>query len=234
MRGSLLALWVAATTLVACSADRRPLETVVSRYANAPEYSIVLSDMDRSGTFWTTHRQRFHVIRELSDGRIKDQVTPWIEVDEAAYKGLAPYLGMTVLAKTADGVLNTPFPPAYHRVGDRRCGDWQLDGNGERSWYWNDRCRVYSRWVGRWGGGSYNTRPILVGDWQDYRSRRTDRPYFGRGGKKTFGTEGSYTRQTNPTFFERQKQRVAQRQASFDQKSKSRSGRGRGGRRGGK
>ena len=234
---ALLAVSTAAAVVVlAGCATSDPLDKVTRKYIHAPTYSVVLEDMEQSGTFFRSHRQRFNVIQEGSDGKLASKMTPWIDVNTKAFRRLAPYLGMTVLAKTAEGVVRTPFPPGYHRVGDSRCGSW-VHENENRSWYWNRNCRPYGRYVGRYHGGSMSTRPILWGDWDSYRthrrSRRADKPWFGSDGK-TFGTKGTYAKKSNPTYFERQTRRVQQRKARFDQRSRARAGRGRGGRRGGK
>ncbi len=61
------------------------------------------------------------------------------------------------------------------------------------------------------------SRPVYRDDWGSYRtSRGQGKPYFGS--KREFGTSGSYTKTTNPTFYERQKVRQARSSNRFSRK----------------
>ena len=69
-------------------------------------------------------------------------------------------------------------------------------------------------------------RPIYRDDWNGYQeSRSRGQTYYGpstAGGSRTYGTNGSTTRQTNPDFFRRQQARQATQSRSFGQRVSSR------------
>lgn len=210
------ALWSAA-----CSSPDDPREVLAKRYAGQPEYSVILEDMDTSGTFFKTRHHRYKVVTAEpdpagGDTRYNTQLTDWMPVPKKLHGQMAPLLGMTILAKTAEGLTRTPYPPGYNLVGNSRCGRWVTDAKGEELWDFYPRCR--STW-----GTAY---PIYRSDYTSYRSaRQSSRPYFGRdkSGRDLYGTRGASTQTTHRSFFDRQQARQASKRSGFSQKVKSRS-----------
>jgi hypothetical protein len=193
--------------------------------------------MKRTGNFTKDYYHQYRVVHgEPQAGAeelaFSDTVYDWMRVDRKLYDKYQPYLGMTVLAKSADGgVEEAHFPPGYQYVGNDRYGSWQRDSSGRSFWVFYGQYALMSRLFGSFG------QPLYRSDWDDYRGYRRDRrPYYGP--NKSFGTSGTYTKTTNPTFFERQKTRQAASKQRFSDKVRSRSRgsavRSRSGGRGGK
>jgi hypothetical protein len=68
------------------------------------------------------------------------------------------------------------------------------------------------------------SRPLYRGDFNAYRTNRSSgRAYFGPSGN--YGTRGTVTRATNPTFFQRQQRRQASRSRGFSNRVRNRDGR---------
>ncbi len=64
-------------------------------------------------------------------------------------------------------------------------------------------------------------RPVYRDDWGGYRSsRQAGKPYFGS--QRQYGTQGTYTKTTNPTFYERRKVRQARSNERFSRKVRDR------------
>lgn len=203
------ALWIAG-----CGA-RDPVKEMQKSLANAPEYMIILEDMREDGTFFTNYYHRYTVVQGERRG-----TTEWIEVSKEVYRRYAAFLGMALVAKSDEGVNNTPHPPGYHYVGNPNYGHW---GGGGSFWVFYGQYALMRDLM----GGGYG-RQIYRNDYDDYRNNRDRRrPYYGR--NREYGTEGSVTKKQRPAFYQRRRQAIANRQRSFSQRVRDRSGRNRSG-----
>ena len=216
LMGLLLCVW-------GCGGSRDPVEQLQKSLATAPDYMIILEDMQEEGTFFTSYHHRYKVVQGERQG-----VTDWIEVPESVYRKYEAFLGMALAAKTNEGLTDTPHPAGYAAVGNPHYGQWQQRG-GQSFWVFYGQYALMRDMMG-WGG-----RSVYRNDYDDYRNTRQQRrPYYGR--NREYGTAGSLTKKQRPTFFERRKQAIARRKSSFAQKVQSRTGRSRssfGGRTGG-
>jgi len=68
------------------------------------------------------------------------------------------------------------------------------------------------------------SRPVYRSDYGAYNDyRKSNRPYYGS--KNQYGTNGTVTKQTNKSFFQRKMARQKMAKQSFAQKVRSRAGR---------
>ncbi|MCE2440240.1 MAG: hypothetical protein J4F39_12535 [Candidatus Latescibacteria bacterium] len=203
------------TLCVAGCGTRDPVQEMQKSLAKAPEYMIILEDMREDGSFFTNYYHRYTVVQGERRG-----TTEWIEVTEEVYRRYAAFLGMALVAKSDKGVNGTPHPPGYHYVGNPQYGHW---GGGGSFWvFYGQYAMMRSLMGGGYGGQIYRN------DYNDYRNNRDRRrPYFGR--NRQYGTEGSVTKKQRPAFYQRRQQAIANRQRSFSQRVRDRSGRNRSG-----
>ena len=206
---------------IACS-QRDPVEEMQNTLASAPEYTIILEDMQEEGAVFTKYYHKYRVLQGE-----RDLQTDWVEVSESIFQKYEPFLGMALVSKSeADGVNNSPHPPGYDRVGNANYGYW----GGGGFWVWYGQYAMMSHLL---GGGM--GRQIYRNEYDDYRSsRRSGRPYYGQ--NRDYGTNGSLTKQQRPNFYQRRQASLQRKQSSFSQKAQSRLGRSRtgfGGRSGG-
>lgn len=197
------------------------LKDVEKDLAKYPEYSIILQDMKIEGNFFKEYYQRYKIV-------YADQVagqdslsyftstTDWLRVSEKEYRRHEPFLGMVLAAKTRDGnVIDTEQPPGYQYVGNPRYGHWRSDSHGNSFWAFYGKYALLSQAFGMF------SRPVYRNDWNDYRRyRERGEPYFGK--NREYGTYGSRTKKTNPTFFQRRQAREQARKQSFMNKVKQR------------
>ena len=185
-----------------------------------PEYSIILEDMKEEGTFFNDYYHKYKTIYgEKADGdslAYRTEITDWQKVRDKEYDKLAPYLGMVVASKSPDGeVSDTPQPPGYQYVGDSRYGQWRTDSHGNSFWEFYGKFALMSHLFGMMGG------PVYRNDYNDYRRyRNSGRPYYGK--NNSYGTNGTLTKKTNPTFFQRKQATEAARKQSFSNRVKQR------------
>ncbi len=213
--------------LAGCSAAD-PLQTLQAELSSYPEYTVILNDYTEEGNFFPSYYHQYKVVvgeeQPGSDAlAYRDEIRDFTQVSEGFYNRYEPFLGMTVLSKEPDGeVTDDPFPPGYQYVGDARYGSWQNDGNGGQFWQFAGQYLLLSTIFNSLSGPR-----IYRDDWGGYTTaRRSGRPYFGTGNR--YGTSGTLTRQTNPTFFERQRTRQAASRQSFGNRVQNRVGRSNG------
>ncbi len=244
--------------LSGCDEPSNPLDDLQRQLDVYPEFSIILDDMREDGNFFTEYFHRYKLVwaESLPDEAggelsLQDRTTEWIQVPETVYGRYEPFLGMTLLSKQADDEISSAhFPPGYQYVGDTRYGEWRTDNSGNSFWSFYGKYALMSHLFGALQG------PVYRGDWDGYRDyrrqyrqagwgradRRTSsgpiRGYFGS--NRQYGTRGTVTQRTNPTFFQRQQARQASSRSRFSNKVRDRVSRSRSsgarsrGRRGGK
>ncbi len=207
--------------LGACGADT-PVKRLQSDLDSFPEYSIVLQDMKEEGNFFSDYFHRYKVITgEKVDGAdsvsYRTEILEWEQVEEKFYKDHANYLGMVLASKGPDGkVSDSKEPPGYQYVGNPQYGTWRTDNSGNSFWAWYGKYAMMSSVFGMFN------RPIYRNDFDDYRSyRRSGRPYYGSNNR--YGTSGSYTQQSNKSFYDRRVAKETAKKQSFAEKVKQRS-----------
>lgn len=209
-------LVLAASLLVAGCGDRDPVVEMQKSLASAPDYMIILDDMQEEGVLFTNYYHQYKIIQGE-----RSASTNWVEVPEPVYRKYENFLGMALAAKSDSGTTDTPHPAGYHYVGNPRYGQWNNSG-GNSFWVFYGQYAMMSNLMG-WGG-----RSVFRSDYSSYRGARGSRqPYYGR--NREFGTQGSITKQRKPSFYQRRQRAAAKRRSSFSQKASSRIGRGRTG-----
>ena len=210
------ALFVPLVALATVGCDTTsPLDRLQAELERYPEYSVTLQDMREDGYY----HQYGVVIGEPQSGAdelvFRDSLLDWQEVGRDTYDQYRAYLGMVILSKGPDGVVDrNQHPPGYQQVGNERYGQWRNDGGGRSFWEFYGQYALLSHMIGGFG------RPIYRNDWNGYQSARgRGQTYYGPGGE--YGSNGSVTRQTNPNFFRRQEARQAARSRSFGDRVRS-------------
>jgi hypothetical protein len=176
--------------------------------------------MKEEGIFFSDYYHKYKIIRgEKIEGdslAYYTEITDWQKVPEKEFAQYDQYLGMALASKSAEGnISDTPQPPGYQYVGDPRYGQWQTDANGNSFWEWYGKFALMSHLLGMF------TSPIYRNDWNTYRQYQNGgRPYYGPNGE--YGTGGTYTQKTNPTFFQRRQMQEQARKQSFSSKVQER------------
>jgi hypothetical protein len=223
-----------------CGGSGSPVDAMRRSLDRYPEYSVMLNDMNSKGLLFHDYFHRYRVIfpesgqksGEGGEPKLTQKMTDWVKVDEATYNKYKDSLGMVLLAKKADGTIDTvPQPPLFQLIGDPRFGKWETDDKGNNAWAWLAAGMVASQLIDEVGDAFEQRHRVDYRHYQDYRnSRSSGTAYYGKKdpqGKPQFGTQGTVTQKTNTGFFERQQARMADRKDSFGQKVESRMGRSR-------
>ena len=203
--------------LSGCSAPRSPLDQLKAQLRDAPEYTIALEDMRQDGTFFPAYYHKYKVLQG-------EQVwsTDWLEVSEDFYRRNENFLGMSLASKREGQETTTPHPAGYHYVGNEQYGRWRSDSSGNSFWEFYGKYALLRDVLGLAGGS------IFRRDYDQYRGYQSrNRPYYGPTGRE-YGTNGTTTRQRNPSFFERRQAREVASQQRFRQKFQNRIGRSSG------
>ena len=199
--------------LLSCARPRSPVEKLEAKLAGVPEYSIILNDMQMGGTFFKSYHHKYKVVQGE-----EAFLTNWLRVSENTFRNNQKFLGMTLVSKSKDGQkTNTPYPPGYQYVGNAQYGQWRQDNRGNSFWEFYGKYALISSLFGM------GHRPFYRSDYNNYRTYQTNRrPYFGP--KREYGTGGTHTKRTNPTFFERRMAKQKMAKSSFSKRVNSRFG----------
>ena len=181
------------------------------------EYSVILQDMRPEGFY---HQYRVvvgHPDAESGEVVHRETVLDWLRVGRRTYIRYQSHLGMVILSKGPDGVIDQQqHPPGYQQVGDERYGRWRDDG--KRAVFLGVLRAVRPA---EHAHGRLQPARSTGGDWDSYRdSRSRGQTYYGPGG--AYGTNGTVTRQTNPDFFRRQQARQTASSQSFGDRVRGR------------
>jgi len=217
--------------------ETNPLEELKSSLNRYPEYSIILKDMKKDGSIFPKYFHDYKLVYAQPDAKNPDSLvylssrTYWREVPEDFYKQNENYLGMTLASKSRDGkVSEDKYPPGYQYVGNPQYGQWRQHASGTSFWEFYGKYAMMRDAFGMIGN------LISRNDYNDYRdNRRRGQPFFGRSSSydgtslrnvPEYGTYGSQTKKTSPSFFERKKAQQQSQRSSFLNKFKSRVSRG--------
>jgi len=219
IRSKLYWLLVASFTF-ACGATT-PLKRIAKDLEKYPEFSITLADMKEDGNFFKEYYHRYKTVYKEKgepgdESAFHNEETDWLRVKKDEYQKYQDYLGMVLLSKSKEGkISNDKYPAGYQYVGDSQYGKWQRDSSGGSFWEWYGKYAMFSTMFGMFN------RPIYQSHWNDYSgNRRSGRAYYGP--NREYGTRGSYTKKSNPSFFERRQKRESARKSAFSQKVKER------------
>jgi hypothetical protein len=197
-----------------------PVEQLKELQKDVATYSILLEDMKEEGNFLKTYFHKYRVVQEQ-----EGWTTDWVEVPENYYQMNEQFLGMSLVTKKEGEYNNKATPPGYGYVGDQRYGRWRRDERGGSFWEWYGKYALFSSLFGGW------YRPIYMRDYDVYRGYSSrNRPFFGR--NQEFGSSGSITKKTKPSFYTRYKSKQSSGRSRFLGKVSSRVGRSSGGFRG--
>lgn len=150
------------------------------------DYEIWIEDADIDEHF-------FH--KYLIVENEKENVTDWVEVNEATYEANEENLNMSILSKPfgfyEDEVIKVATPPGYDKVGNPKYGRWvENRQTGEREWSFFQK---YLFWHMVLNGIGPRHNYYTYGRWNDWNSNyRGRRPYYGTGGVD-FGSLGRTT-----------------------------------------
>ena len=211
----LFALMAALLFVAACDTET-PLDRLQRQLEQYPEYSVTLQDMREDGYY----HQYGVVIGGPQAGSedlvYRDSILDWQQVGRRSYDRYQPHLGMVILSKGPDGIVDqNQHPPGYQQVGNERYGQWRDEGGGRSFWVFYGQYALLSHMIGGF------SRPIYRNDWNGYRDARgRGQTYYGS--DRAYGTNGSVTRQTNPNFFRRQQTRQAASSRSFGDRVRGR------------
>lgn len=208
--------------LLACggSGSLNKLEKSLAQY---PEYDVILADMREEGNFFPEYYHRYKVVYKTSSDSntaFQEELSDWVEVGKRDYQRNYNNLGMTIMARSDSGAIDrTAQPPGYRHAGDPRYGEWRRDNDGNSFWAFYGRYAMM-----RTAYDMISGRRLYRSEYDDYRKhRRNRRPYYGKSNQ--YGTEGSYTKQTRPTFFQRRQALENSRRRSFQDRVRNRSNR---------
>ncbi len=196
-----------------CGDNKNPLKDIENSLKNAGDYSIILEDMKEEGNFFKKYYHKYKIVRQGKS----DSTTGWLEVTEDFFRANAPLLGMAIAGMAGGKRLAAAAPPGYQYVGNTRYGRWERDSMGRYFWLFSPAMPYF--------GTYYYNKPIYRTGYQRYKKTAAKRkiPYFGS--KNEFGTNGSFTKKTKPTFFARRMAKERARKASFSQRVGRRIGR---------
>ncbi len=212
-----------------CKTTNPVQELIRTDLQHVPEYTIILEDMDQKGFFSKDYFHKYKILTGTGDTTnfgVNERVTDWINVPGRFYQQNEQYLGMAIASKVPGGeIIQTANPPGYQYIGDSRYGEWRTDERGNSFWEFYGKYALFQNLLfGSSTPGLLDNRRIERGDFESYRrSREQNRPFFGRNNE--YGTWGTQTEKNKPSFFERNKQRMAQRRADFSSRVRSKIGR---------
>lgn len=196
-----------------CGNDELPIKSIQKELNNVPHYSVILNDMKEEGNFFKEYLHQYKVVQPNLSWK-KD----WVKVPKQYYQSTAGLLGMALLAKKENEIIDTAFPPAFQYVGDTRYGSWKPDNSGNMLW-------AFSRGVPLFRELDIDIHPpVYKKDYSAYTKSKTKKvPFLGL--NKQYGTSGTFTKKIKPDFFARHKAKQSIKAASFTTKVSSRIGR---------
>ena len=224
-----LGLLAWAVALLSCGWSRDRVSELSRDLARYPEYALSVEDARVDEGFSPDYFLRFRVLT-AAGSRVAGQdsatvvhenyLTEWYPVSRRVFARYENYVGMVVASKTRDGKQTGPqqaYPAGYQYVGNPRYGSWGAGG----FWQFYGQYALMRDLMGGWR--------VNRGDYGDFRGNRDGgQPYYGprqAGGRPTFGSQGTQTQKTKPSFYQRHSQRLKSSRQAFATKARSRTGR---------
>ncbi len=185
---------------VSCSSGKdfkkSPVDVLIRDMDKTESFSIILYDMDVTGTFVRTYQHQYKVVT-LNKDTPEEKITDWMEVSEEFFRMNENNMGMEIAAKSADGkITKTASPPGYSNyVGNAQYGQWRDNGSGGSFWEFYGKYAMMSTMF------NMMASPINRGYYNDYRSNYYGRQaYYGpksSDGSTTYGTQSAFARKTS-------------------------------------
>ncbi len=195
-------------------------------------FSILLNDMDVSGTFFHEYHHQYKIIEEKTPGKPEEYTTAWFEVDKNTFNQHVNDMGMELMSRGEDGKLvKSVGPPGYNNyVGNEKYGHWENRG-GHSFW------AFYGQYAFMSSMFHMMAYPVRRSYYNDYRRSYygTGRSYYGpsTNGRTYYGTNSNYTSSTRPnsnwsrnrsSFKNRVSGRTSRSSSRYGSSSRSRGG----------
>jgi hypothetical protein len=188
-----------------------PIDEITQALKGVPTYSVILDDMKEEGTFFKTYSHKYRIVSEEGSWD-----RDWQEVPKDYFERYLPFLGMTIYVKQDGKGKDAAGPPGYEYVNNSRYGRWETDSSGRSFWVFYGQYRLLSDFLG--------PGPIYRNYYDSYYSHRgRGIPYYGP--HREYGTNGSYTKRSNPNFYSRRQSQKLAKEASFSKRVNQRIGR---------
>lgn len=212
--------------LTACGGNKfvkSPLDEVIRDLPTDKPFTIILYDMDAEGSFSTTYKHQYQIIKEDDSGEVTEEITPWMKVGEREFNTHIDNMGMEVASRDSTGTLTKEVaPPGYSNyVGNSRYGHWQTGSGGSSFWAFYGQYAFMSSML------RMTMFPVSYGYYNDWYGgyRGTGRPYYGPAGSRYYGTGSAYSRSSNPnSSWNSKSQSFRNKVRSRTSRSSSRSG----------
>lgn len=220
--------------LSACGGNKfvkSPLDEVIRDLPQDKPFTIILHDMDAEGSFSTTYKHQYQIIKEDENGEVKDELTAWYTVGEREFNAHIDNMGMEIAARDSTGTLSKEVaPPGYSNyVGNSRYGHWQTNSSGGSFW------AFYGQYAFMSSLFRHSMYPVPYGYYNDWYGgyRGTGRPYYGPSGSRYYGTGSGYSSSRNPSsswnsksqsFRDKVRSRTSRSSSRTGSTSRSRSG----------
>jgi len=103
---------LASLVLMGCAkpAPENPLEDIQKQYANAEQYSVVLTDM-KVNEDKSIPKHKYKIVG-VRNGKTFEKTTGWQKVPYELYEKNQKNLNMAILSKKGSEINRTPHPPA--------------------------------------------------------------------------------------------------------------------------
>lgn len=184
---------------VSCSSGKdfkkSPVDVLIRDMDKKGSFSIILYDMDVTGTFVRTYQHQYKIVT-LDKDTPEEKITDWMEVSEEYFRMNENNMGMEIAAKSADGKISKmASPPGYSSyVGNSQYGQWRDNGSGGSFWEFYGKYAMMSTMF------NMMAAPIHRGYYDDYRSNYYGRQaYYGpksSDGSTAYGTQSAFARKT--------------------------------------
>ncbi len=177
------------------------LDRYARLYGEYPDFSLVLVDMQKVGALLPSYHHKYKIVYgDAAKEDLNELSTDWVQVDKKTFERHEGDLGMTLLSRSEGGETSrVAQPPGYQYVGNERYGQWRDDGRGGSFWEFYGKWMFMSHMFNMFAGP-----PISRMGYNDYRSNYSrGRAWYGSGGQQRYGTDGSLTRKTSKSFYDR-------------------------------
>lgn len=190
--------------LVSCGGKKwneNPLNQMKEKYSDAYMYTVLVTDMDVKDNKY--YHKYDVIVTQKVDSDPEAFKTDWVEVSEPFFIRHEGNLGMEILTKDENGVINEiPSPPGFtNYIGNEKYGKWEGTGDN-RTWSFFTQYLFMRSMLGFVYG------PVYYAPYNHYRTNyRYNRPFYGWQSRSTtynhYGTKSSKLKSTRPDFYKR-------------------------------
>lgn len=174
---------------------KNPVDKLIKEMNQVDEYSIMLYDMNKEGSFTPEYYHNYQVVKN-EDGEIVEEKTGWRRVSKDFFDRHRNHMGMVITTKSPDeGVVRKVSPPGYDNyIGNDQYGRWRTNSSGDSFWEFYGKYAMLSTLFDLGGN------PVRRSYYRNYRDRfSSGGVYYGpsRSGSRLYGTSGRYTKSRN-------------------------------------